>query len=739
MAAKIDAIENIDIDSVSDIAEIKRLYTLLQQKEQELDEELDSILDNRLIVDSKVEAIQNLVPNIEVLTENAKHLEHVISDTNQLAEKVSSKVRILDLAKSRVQDTIKRVDDILDLKSCVEGVETALRKEEFEQAAAFIHRYLNLDERALREILPDNSEGTDLKHSFNFLHDAQGKLQQIVRDKFDAAVSSNYSAAVERFFKLFPLVGIDDEGLTKFSQYLRKQIEAMGEINLDTAIKINPQDRRANVIFADTLTLLFEGIARIVEDHQPLVDTYYGPGRMVTVLKALQEECDIQSQKIVDQFIISRKFKTMFDAVKKSTAATKSTSSSTSQQRLDPRELDILLGEVVLLSARTELYVGFLRRRLRADLNGIQKEEMGEDLTALEARLISNSGLSQKLQTLIGDYIFMEEYFMKEMIFKAVSLDSTEDDTLISSMVDDVFFVMQKSLMRTISTSNMDAICAMVNNASSILLSEYKDVLRVRIKSGYPSSSLDISGMIQGAVKMQTSSQSQDAAKLKRNFLIALNNIEVSINNLKKLRATIENECRRLFDQIGSRGKDKVEAGISQLCNNGVLPKLSSLIEGFSSINHVISEDEFSLYEVNDPFVQNFIANLDKGLSSLKDSLTTSNHENVVNLVCSELATRLEKSVMKSSYNRLGGLQFDKELRALVGYLTNITEWTVRDKFARLTQIATILNLEKVGELLDYWGANSGPMTWRLTPAEVRQVLILRVDFRTEDIQRLRL
>ena len=47
-------------------------------------------------------------------------------------------------------------------------------------------------------------------------------------------------------------------------------------------------------------------------------------------------------------------------------------------------------------------------------------------------------------------------------------------------------------------------------------------------------------------------------------------------------------------------------------------------------------------------------------------------------------------------FSQLGGLQFDKELRALVGYLTNATEWTVRDKFARLTQIATILNLEKV-------------------------------------------
>ena len=46
---------------------------------------------------------------------------------------------------------------------------------------------------------------------------------------------------------------------------------------------------------------------------------------------------------------------------------------------------------------------------------------------------------------------------------------------------------------------------------------------------------------------------------------------------------------------------------------------------------------------------------------------------------------------------------------------------------------------QQVTEILDYWGANSGPLTWRLTPAEVRQVLALRIDFRSEDIKRLRL
>lgn len=39
---------------------------------------------------------------------------------------------------------------------------------------------------------------------------------------------------------------------------------------------IDGDDRRSSVVFADTITKLFEDIARIVEIHQPLVETYYG-------------------------------------------------------------------------------------------------------------------------------------------------------------------------------------------------------------------------------------------------------------------------------------------------------------------------------------------------------------------------------------------------------------------------------------------------------------------------------
>ncbi|GAU13708.1 hypothetical protein TSUD_348130 [Trifolium subterraneum] len=65
-------------------------------------------------------------------------------------------------------------------------------------------------------------------------------------------------------------------------------------------------------------------------------------------------------------------------------------------------------------------------------------------------------------------------------------------------------------------------------------------------------------------------------------------------------------------------------------------------------------------------------------------------------------------------FSQLGGLQLDREARALVSHFSIMIQRTVRDKFARLTQMATILNFEKVSEILDFWGENSGPMTWRL-------------------------
>lgn len=61
--------------------------------------------------------------------------------------------------------------------------------------------------------------------SFHKLHEAEQKLKQMVVAKFDEAVRDEDLASVERFFKIFPLLNMHDEGLKRFTSYLGSKVQ----------------------------------------------------------------------------------------------------------------------------------------------------------------------------------------------------------------------------------------------------------------------------------------------------------------------------------------------------------------------------------------------------------------------------------------------------------------------------------------------------------------------------------
>lgn len=71
--------------------------------------------------------------------------------------------------------------------------------------------------------------------------------------------------------------------------------------------------------------------------------------------------------------------------------------------------------------------------------------------TQLEDVLSSNKGVSRAIQELLCHYVMLERYFLAESVSKAVSLDvAGEESSLTSSIVDDVFFLVKKSLRLTL-------------------------------------------------------------------------------------------------------------------------------------------------------------------------------------------------------------------------------------------------------------------------------------------------
>lgn len=81
-----------------------------------------------------------------------------------------------------------------------------------------------------------------------------------------------------------------------------------------------------------------------------------------------------------------------------------------------------------------------------------------------------------------------EEFYLEENVAKAISIDEFSGDSLTTSLVDDVFFILQKVGRRSLATASVQCICAVLTQLNSLLASDLRLALdsrwKVRSSSG---------------------------------------------------------------------------------------------------------------------------------------------------------------------------------------------------------------------------------------------------------------
>ena len=586
---------SVNLSSIRTMEEIKAAFEQLQKEEDEVARETQMIISQQGQLQAQLRSLSQYAPKMENAAKDAGKLADVIGSTATLADRVSAKVKQLDIAKSRVSDCQQRVNDLIDLRLCSDGVQAALADEDYEQAAAHLHRFLAMDESTLKmtasEMLQhdtltnvdDNASSSSMASvnglasidsAIKTLHEAEERVRNVISQRFDEAVQQEDLASIERFFKLFPLINMHEGGLEKFTQYLCSKLVVTAEKNLCEAISTQPNDPRYSVIYADTLTLLFEGIARMVEIHQPLIETFYGPGRLITVMSMIQQECDKQSTRVIDKFREQRQVKNKVNKIRESMYV--KTSQITTNQgpgnKLEAKDIDHILGELTLLQSRSEMYFKFVRKRVAADvkISSESTKVQDEKLALLEQR-INSSELCHIMQELMSQYILLEDYFMTENIRKAIqhhqqivkaqsemaytthqpssstltpsassiSLSNSTSATIgdnepsisiytDSILLDDIFYIVKKCVSRAISSQNIDGVCAVANNASTILETDFcHGLLQSHLKMGYPSGYLDLTMNViqtsfQEGYKMAAAQATGDSEKQKTLFLVRI-------------------------------------------------------------------------------------------------------------------------------------------------------------------------------------------------------------------------
>ena len=152
--------------------------------------------------------------------------------------------------------------------------------------------------------------------------------------------------------------------MTRLGEYLAAKIREATDTNY--AVLTSPDSAANNaMIYADALTMLFEGAARVLEIHQPLVAAYYGQQHMPALIACIQPECDRQCVRICDAFVKHRQLTQRLRRAQQKPKSKKTTTDTTPTDDVDPLLLDQLLSEVRLLQLCYHFFSCHLCKRAR--------------------------------------------------------------------------------------------------------------------------------------------------------------------------------------------------------------------------------------------------------------------------------------------------------------------------------------------------------------------------------------
>jgi hypothetical protein len=186
---------------------------------------------------------------------------------------------------------MKRTDDIIDLKNCIDGVQNAMASEDYASAASYVNRYLNFDKSIL-----DRS-------SVELLETAERNLADIIRMKCDSAIAASDTDLVFKFALLMPLIGNTAQGIEKisvhFSKLLAKDEQAI-YAEMDKSVSNNADQK---ISYAAAVGQLLQRLERRLKRYRAQLETSCGRSGVAQLLINIQSHVNERTLNLLEIFI----------------------------------------------------------------------------------------------------------------------------------------------------------------------------------------------------------------------------------------------------------------------------------------------------------------------------------------------------------------------------------------------------------------------------------------------------
>mmetsp|Transcript_48252 Transcript_48252/g.55538 ORF Transcript_48252/g.55538 Transcript_48252/m.55538 type:complete len:757 (+) Transcript_48252:74-2344(+) len=711
---------------------------------------------------------------IRQFSDNLKELNTKIGDLDNHYQKVCKPVKKLELSIQNVQKCHEKLTELIELQDCVKGVETAIEGSDYEHAASFIQKYIEL-----KNILQIERKDAE------FLNQTKDKLSEIVRQKFSQAVREQSAPDIERFAKLFVPVGLHAEGLKKYLNYIAEALARDIKGTMDHFNSRGEADKRfmnaTELAFSQQIEKILDMGITYFDSQKSFIKENFGRYGKLRYLAALR---DVINRKVIEFIGVLMKEKRVVEACRDIDRG--------DSERYTAEKLDYICEEVTAVSHQVQLFEMFFTDKAKkltkkisngcdAKFHVVWTKEFAEanGLSFQDGLVVSD--VDTKLQEICGYYLVIEKaYQLKNFNRTLQTLDITtvsklatenieSDEPILaqaSGVVDDIYYVLLKCVARSLTSFDLSSACGLLIHISELLKESYIEAFDNLTDQFFKKEGFRMFGGSDAANK--TIEFSKERTIINTGLIIILNNIELSSDYVDKLIDQLRQEFENQFqvdldkdeftsDSYIQVNEHKVNMFLSQVENlkeiqvslrsflhdrikfliNSFFVVIKAYLEPFTTLSFEINEETFSNYGNSDPFMEGFIYKLRKGVNQWQLQLSPPNFDDFIECMVEMITIRMEKIITQKRFNEFGGIHLERSIRQLQSFFQGCTSKIVRAKFQRLQNICSLLALSDPKDIRDYIGIHSSN-EWVLGNDEIKAFLSLRSDFAPEQIHNLK-
>ena len=333
----------------------------------------------------------------------------------------------------------------------------------------------------------------------------------------------------------------------------------------------------------------------------------------------------------------------------------------------------------------------------------------------------------------------MTTFFFRRSVEKAFQLDESPSDLnlnpnkplganppFITSAVDDVMYIVNQVLQRSLATSQRAVVSSVVPTIGRVLGSDFVGMIQRKMRDeSYPKP------VIQGGLPPEDKVIA---------FLILINNLDIATDYIKRIVETqvgtqkkvagdessnsnaplndlfpfghdaafVENTLKAMEHSFSSKTGELLNDSISVTFHQVLKPRIRPILtEAFRDIDYAPSNSEDANTVQNDEESPEgddadlVKARFDRSWGALtrpiKRILTPANFDRLLVTATTYLSNALEKRI-RSYYGRVSGLgavRVERDVAGIINAAVAGGKYGLRDSFARCTQMTLIMNMEE--------------------------------------------